>query len=226
MHVKPTVWLMAVLMSGAAIAGISIRTPVPEQPNFLEATVPETFGEWRKLDASPQMIDPATAEILKKVYAEVLSRTYVNSAGEQIMVSIARSKDQIGIHQAHLPKVCYPAQGFELLGAPNEDETLSTPDGQIPVTRMTARMGSRTEAVTYWLTMSDRVVRTRLEKRIVQLIAALTGQSPGGLMFRVSSIDRNSGHAFAEQQQFVADLMASISPDGRRRLAGLTPSRS
>src|SRR6185369_17056040 len=105
MNVKPTVWLMAVLMSGAAIAGISIRTPVPEQPNFLEATVPETFGDWRKLDAGPQMIDPATAEILKKVYAEVLSRTYVNGAGEQIMVSIARSKDQIGIHQAHLPKV-------------------------------------------------------------------------------------------------------------------------
>ena len=83
MNVKPTVWLMAVLMSGAAIAGISIRTPVPEQPNFLEATVPETFGEWRKLDAGPQMINPATAEILKKVYAEVLSRTYVNGAGEQ-----------------------------------------------------------------------------------------------------------------------------------------------
>jgi hypothetical protein len=49
----------------------------------------------------------------------------------------------------------------------------------------------------------------------------LTGGSPGGLLFRVSSIDRDSERGFAIQQKFVADMMASVSPEARRRLSGL-----
>jgi Protein of unknown function (DUF3485) len=51
---------------------------------------------------------------------------------------------------------------------------------------------------------------------------ALEGQIADGLLFRVSSIDPNLPRAYAAQQQFIADLMASVSPDDRLRLAGLT----
>ena len=30
------------------------------------------------------------------------------------MLSLARSGNQIGIQQAHLPEICYPAQGFTI----------------------------------------------------------------------------------------------------------------
>jgi hypothetical protein len=30
-------------------------------------------------------------------------------------------------------------------------------------------------------------------------------------------------HAFAIQEKFVADMMASVSPEARRKLAGLSP---
>ena len=82
-------------------------------------------------------------------------------------------------------------------------------------------MGARHEPITYWLTMGDQVVKTKWDKRIVQIRAVLTGESPGGLLFRVSTIDRDPAHAFAIQQKFVADMMASVSPEARRKLSGL-----
>ena len=82
-------------------------------------------------------------------------------------------------------------------------------------------MGARQEPITYWLTMADQVVKTQWEKRIVQIRIVLTGESPGGLLFRVSSIDRDSERGFAIQQKFVADMMASVSPEARRKLSGL-----
>jgi EpsI family protein len=221
MKVKLTTWLMAALMCGAAVAGISARPSIEEQPNFLEATVPPIFGEWTKVEESAQIVDPATAEQLRRIYKEVLSRTYVNKAGYRIMLSLARSGNQIGIQQAHLPNICYPAQGFELLGKP-EDGRLTTPYGPIEVTRLTTSMGARTEPVTYWLTMADHVVRTQWDKRMVQFLLVVTGQSPDGLLFRVSSIDRDPERAFAMQQKFVADMMASVPSEARRKLSGLT----
>jgi Protein of unknown function (DUF3485) len=50
----------------------------------------------------------------------------------------------------------------------------------------------------------------------------LTGQSPDGLLFRISSIDRDPERAFAMQQKFVADMMALVPPEARRKLSGLT----
>ena len=135
------------------------------------------------------------------------------------MLSMARSGNQIGIQQAHIPDVCYPAQGFKI-GIVEEGELL-TSYGTIPVTRLTATMGARQEPITYWLTMGDQVVKTKWDKRIVQIRAVLTGESPGGLLFRVSTIDRDPAHAFAIQQKFVADMMASVSPEARRKLSGL-----
>ena len=165
------------------------------------------------------MVDPATEQKLREIYKEVLSRTYSNDGGDRIMLSMARSGNQIGIQQAHIPDVCYPAQGFKTSGI--EDGDLPTPNGSISVTRLTATMGARHEPITYWLTMGNQVVRTRLDKRMVQVRTFLEGGSPGGLLFRVSSIDRDSPRAFALQQKFVADMMASVSPEGRRKLAGL-----
>ena len=102
---------------------------------------------------------------------------------------MARSGNQIGIQQAHFPEVCYPAQGFKIGSV--EEEELVTAYGPISVTRLTATMGARQEPITYWLTMADQVVKTQWEKRIVQASIFLTGESPGGLLFRVSSIDRD-----------------------------------
>jgi len=155
---KRTAWLMCALMCSAPVTGIWARPDTVEVPNFLEATVPSTFGEWSKLDEPAQIIDPATKKKLEEIYRETLARTYVNAAGDRVMLSMARSGNQIGIQQAHLPDICYPAQGFQTTSA--QDDELPTAYGPIRVTRLTARMGARHEPITYWLTMGDQVVKT------------------------------------------------------------------
>ena len=69
---------------------------------------------------------------------------------------MARSGNQIGIQQAHLPEVCYPAQGFKIIDKVDDGE-LTTAYGPISVRRLKTNMRSRYEPVTYWLTMGDQV---------------------------------------------------------------------
>jgi EpsI family protein len=222
MKLKSTAWLLAALMCGAAIAGVTARPTIVVPPDFLEASVPKTFGEWQEVREVKLIIDPATKELLRDIYPEMITRTYVDKSGYRIMVSIARSADQLGIRQAHLPEICYPAQGFKLL-SPVAVGTLTTPYGSIDVTQLKTSLGSRSEPVTYWLTMSDEVVRSQWDKRLIQFRSIFTGQARDGLLFRISSIDRDPERAFATQQKFVADMMASVTPEARRRLSGLKP---
>ena len=85
MKLKSTAWVLALVMCAAPIAAGSMRPPPPPVvANFLEATVPTTFGEWRKVDEVAQIIDPATKAMLESIYPETLSRTYVNGAGYRV----------------------------------------------------------------------------------------------------------------------------------------------
>ena len=87
--------------------------------------------------------------------------------------------------------------------------------GDIKVHRLTTSMGPRNEPVTYW--MADHVVSNQWERRMIEIRTILTGQIPDGLPFRISSIDRDSEHAFAMQQKFAADMMTALPPITRRR---------
>lgn len=49
----------------------------------------------------------------------------------------------------------------------------------------------------------------------------LKGEIPDGLLFRISSIDRNTEEAFAIHEQFVNQLIPAIPTDVRPRIAGL-----
>jgi len=225
MKLRSTAWLLALVMCGAAFAASAIRpTPPPPAPNFLEAMVPTAFGEWQVVQEAAQVANPEIEALLSRIYPETLSRTYVDKSGYKIMLSIARSANQIGIQQAHRPEICYPSQGFKLQGEKKAGVPLTTPYGSIMASQMTATIGSRVEPITYWLTMGDEVVDDQWDKRIAQLRAYWTGENPGGLLFRVSSIDGDSKNAFAMQQKFVADMMKSVTAEARSRLAGLKES--
>jgi len=64
---------------------------------------------------------------------------------------------------------------------------------------------------------------TGMDRKLASLRYTTRGIIPDGLLFRVSSIDPESGAAFGRQEQFVRDLLAALPPDHRRRLAGIGP---
>jgi len=97
---------------------------------------------------------------------------------------------------------------------------LTTQYGEIPVRRLFTSKGQRVEPVTYWLRIGDRVVRG-WQRRLVELRYTLTGRVPDGLLFRVSSIDPDQARANKLQDQFVNQLLQSVSSTDRKRLSGL-----
>jgi EpsI family protein len=209
---------------GAIVARPSIKSADQGPRISLEAMVPKQFGDW--LDEPQrvsQIINPQTQELLDKLYSQILTRTYVNSEGYRIMLSVAYGSDQRGALQAHKPEVCYPAQGFKLHHT--ELLPLSTPIGTIPAQRLFASLGPRQEPVTYWFTMGDKAVQSKLERRIVQIAYGLSGRIPDGLLFRVSSIDGDQARANRYHDQFVNQLLQAIPPGDRVRLSGLGGSQ-
>jgi EpsI family protein len=218
-----TAVILALLMVFSAVFSIAAR-PNTKSANaaryLLEDIVPKQFGDWTLLpDQGAQVVNPQTQALLDTLYSQILTRTYVNSKGYRIMLSLAYGDDQRGGLQAHKPEVCYPAQGFKLLS--NESGELATPYGNIAVRRLSTRLGERWEPVTYWLNISDTVVSNEVQKRIVQMRLGLTGEVPDGLLFRVSSIDGAMEHAFRMQDQFVDDLLKAVPAIDRTRLSGL-----
>lgn len=187
----------------------------------LAQIIPRSFGQWTQQELSSGIVNPQQQQLLDELYAEQVSRTYVSDQGYRIMLSIAYGKNQSDSFQVHLPEICYPAQGFQVLA--NDRTTLETAHGTIPARQLkTTYQSQRVEPVTYWTTIGNFAVKSGTDKKLKEMQYALEGQIADGLLFRVSSIDPNLPRAYAAQQQFIADLMASVSPDDRLRLAGLT----
>jgi exosortase B len=209
----------AIAMAGTALATPLLTPVVVPRPVDLDGILPEHFGAWQVDPAEAPLAPTRDAQAkLDLLYEQVASRTYVNAAGERMMLVVAYGGDQSDALKVHRQEVCYSAQGFSIgdLG----HGALAAAGRSIPVTRFVAVRGARSEPVTYWFTMGDRVVLGRLERLRVQLLAGFQGQVPDGMLVRVSSLSHDAPQAFAAQRDFVAALLAALPESARVRLAG------
>jgi EpsI family protein len=87
--------------------------------------------------------------------------------------------------------------------------------------RMHASKSVRSEPVSYWFTMGDRVVIDRADRLVAQIGYGLVGRIPDGLLMRVSNVSRDVPSSFVAQDDFLRALLGAVTPEGRRRLAGL-----
>lgn len=218
-----TSFILGVLMIVSAALTMAL-TPTKkiadQQEKFdLETMIPARFGNW-KIDESiiPLQVDADTQAKLDKIYNQTLSRTYVNSYGERIMLSVAYGGDQSDNLAIHKPEVCYYAQGFEVMKI-YADELL-TQYGKFPIKRLMAVKGSRNEPITYWVTIGNKAVLPGIEEKLQQLRYGLTGNVPDGMLVRVSSIDTDRERAYQLQNIFVQDLLSMVADGERIRLIG------
>jgi EpsI family protein len=210
------------MASSSALTGVlTPRIKLAEtQARFsLAQMIPPAFGEWQ-VDATlvPLTPDPERQSMLEKIYDQTLSRTYVNRAGQRVMLSIAYGGDQSKALQLHLPEVCYVAQGFDMLKS--SDGQLATSYGALPVRRLVARQNSRNEPITYWITIGDKAIKSGIEQKIQRFAYGLSGKIPDGMLVRVSTIQANEFDAYRVQDRFVADMLAALDGKDRVRLLG------
>lgn len=222
LSVKSIILLALMLLSAALGAALRPRISLADEraPIDLATMVPLAFGDWREEpNLYAQVVNPQQKSVLDKVYSQTLSRTYVNAQGYRIMLSIAYGKNQSDALALHKPEVCYPAQGFQVMS--KQSMVLDLPGGKLPVKRIETSGGAqRYEPVTYWTMIGEVAVIAGTEKKLAEMHYGLRGEIPDGLLFRVSSIDRDSQHAFPLHESFVTDILASMPAPIRKKFSG------
>jgi EpsI family protein len=217
-------FLLLALMLAAAGMAVALR-PTHKMADQgtklnLEAMIPKSFGDWR-IDESivPIAPSPEVQAEVERSYDQTLSRTYLNSKGHRVMLSIAYGGDYSKrVMQYHRPEVCYPSQGFEILS--RDTGTLELAQGKIPIVRLYAKNGTRHEPVTYWITVANQATRYGLELRWIQIKSRLTGQLPDGLLVRFSSISLDTANAYATHDAFSKEMLNAMQPSDAVLLAG------
>ena len=211
---------MMVLTSGISTVMKPTISLADERPAIdLQSMVPVAFEDWREQqDTYSPVVSPQQKSILDKIYSQTLSRSYINSKGYRIMLSVAYGKNQSDALQLHKPEICYPAQGFTLLS--KQSSTIELQKKSVTVVHLETKLGQRIEPISYWIVIGDRVIKDSIDRKITEMRYAVNGRIPDGILMRVSSIDQDTSKAFEMQRQFAVAMVAAIAPQNRSRFAG------
>lgn len=203
---------LVVLCAAAAVASVVLR-PTQQISTFgqqkLGEVIPEKFGDWA-LDRSvvPVLPDPSVSSTVNRIYSEVVARTYINSRGERVMMSLAYGRRQDDTMRVHQPEGCYAGQGFAVTRVGRQE--LATAVGSTPVMRLFTQQGMRKEPVTYWTVIGGQHALSQWEGKLAQLSFGVRGFIPDGLLVRVSTISPDAAAGFKVQDEFVRQLLASL----------------
>ncbi|MCM5679269.1 EpsI family protein [Schlegelella sp. S2-27] len=214
---------LAAAMAGAAllaaVARPTARIDEARASQRLEDLFPRTVGAWRVDELHRALVRPAEGgDKAYGVYDQVLERTYVDPAGQRVMLSAAYGGEQSVGLEIHRPDACYPSNGFHIDG--RHVVELAVAGQVIPVTRLHAHKVGRSEPLTYWVVLGDAVVADGWEFRLRQLQTGLRGRLLDGMLVRLSSIDTDVERAYELQARFAAELAAALPAPARQRVVG------
>ncbi|MBU1425996.1 MAG: EpsI family protein [Gammaproteobacteria bacterium] len=214
--------LVGLAMVAVALAALLYKPPSAVAQGSkvdLETMIPKQFDGWQMDD--PRMTLPSSPEqeeALKKIYSQILTRTYVSSTGTKVMLSVVYGDGidrQLNIHR---PEICYPAQGFSV--SRYTDQVINTLFGGLPVRRLVATNGSRIEPISYWIKIGNKTVNNTLERKLEKIKQGLIGGADSGILARVSTIGDDQVLAFKEQEAFINAMLQSIPAEQRKQLIG------
>jgi EpsI family protein len=226
---KPVLLAAAVAVMLGSVAASEWAKPVKHwsdaigTPHYADL-MPKSFGDWQALEnAGRAMVNPVQEQRLMELYTETLARAYVNKrTGRVIMLSVAYGKDQSSDTQLHTPEQCYPSQGFKVVQ--REDRDIQTAYGTIPAVRMLTELGDqRSEPLTYFIRVGNGLVRGSKDRNLARLNMAVKGYLVDGALFRVSEVTR-ADDSLALQEQFIKEMLASMSSQARGRVMGGMPT--
>ena len=208
------------MLIAAGLASV-LKFPEKSMPTIakidLETMIPNQFGDW-KVDVMSQIVQPApeVQNSLKEIYSQTLSRTYINSAGYKVMLSIAYGSGFDKQLDVHRPEYCYRSQGFQV--DDYEDHVFMSDFGKIPLRRMVATQGRRIEPICYWITIGNSTVSSTLQRKLLKIKRMLSGQQDSGMLVRISSIDSDKVSAYDKQAIFINELVKNIEISNRKLL--------
>jgi len=224
---RPALIATALLLTALAAWYLTPRLPASTGAVALAQLVPQSFGEWRELKSSAATVDPRAQRPgetdPEAPYDDVLTRSYVNTRGEVVMLALAYGRNQRQEIKIHRPELCYIAQGFAVL---RNADTRIPMSGFAPVdgTRMLVSGAGRSEAVSYWIRIGDVFSRSAWKTRAHIFRQGMQGRVVDGMLVRVSQIVPDAANTgderFAVQEQFLSDLVRAVPASARRLFVG------
>ena len=207
----------------AAAAGISYwREPhnriASIAPGQLDAVVPLNFADWHYQQASGVVLPPPD-QLAQLIYDQQCVRTYFSANEPSVMMVMAYGSGQNGAIQMHRPEICYPAGGFRLSKA-LEDQLPLGNGHSVPIRCFTATSDTRVEQVLYWSRIANHMPTGWWPQRVAIMEENLKGFIPDGLLFRVSVISTHRDQSMELLKRFCRQVLAASGPKGRERLLG------
>lgn len=193
--------------------------------NKLDALLPEQFGDWHHVPSDAIVTPESDDSLAAKLYSQSVGRLYQLPSGQGVMMLIAYGDTQSDQLQLHRPEVCYPAFGFNIVRS--EAAAFRLGHGAVvPGRNLTASSPERTERISYWTRIGESLPQSGSEQRLAKLQMAWDGTVPDGVLVRISNIEASDTSAFALNERFAADLIASMSPASRPVLIGTKLSKA
>lgn len=211
----------------AAVLGTVLRPTIAEGQKraALDGTVPKQIGDWRELPNPMVQVDTAVATTegtsRDQPYDDIVSRTYVNSKGEHIMVALAYGSQQRQEIKIHRPELCYPAQGWQVESLKPATFPVQTAQGLgIPGFRLIAKQtrGQGYELVSYWIRIGNSYSDSAWKTRLAIVKEGLQGKMTDGVLVRVSQRANalpTNDDVFKRQEEFAAQLVAATAAEGQ-----------
>ncbi len=193
----------------------------------LESMIPKEFGKWKYRPAlglvtpdEPEYVDTVHKELATRIYSQEIGRTYEDNEGHAVMFLVAYGPVQNYRLKAHRPDVCYTAQGFRILE--KSDYHLEISKGtSLNVSRLVTQRETRFEPLSYWMRVGNDISTGIFDNQLLRIKYGLRGLVPDGALVRASTVGLSAAQSFALQDEFIHDLLASISPEARRFLIGV-----
>jgi EpsI family protein len=215
------------LATAAAVQLLPAPVMATSEP-VLAQTVPSVFGEWKEVSSVAEQVDPgknADEPSMDRPYDDVLMRTYGNSRGDVVLLTLAYGRNQRQEVKIHRPDVCYTAQGFSLVNRSHVAFPVTGLGGrQVEGMRMLVSAPGRTEAVSYWIRIGDVFSDNAWAIRYHIFQQGISGRAVDGMLVRVSQIvsgaDAASAERYRVQERFLADLVRALPKSARRQLVG------
>lgn len=206
----------------ASVAGVAAARQPTKSIDFLgegklEDVIPQKVGRWSFVSTSGLVVPPED-QLARALYSQLLTRTYMDKAGNGIMLLVAQSPTQSGILQIHRPEFCYTAGGYRL--SPSASHTVAIPGRSFPALNITATRDGRTEQIVYWTRIGNSLPTSWTQQRLAVAMDNLRGYIPDAVMVRVSTYGVDRTAALADVDEFIRSLIASITPQTQRVLFG------
>lgn len=219
-----SVWVAVLLMATAAVGAVALKPTVKTsdgKPRLdLVQLTPAQFGDWRELRNAVQVLpDPTVQAALDSLYSQTVSKSYVNSKGQHVMLTIAYGNDQSSeVTAAHRPEFCYRGAGFEV----RDLGVAELPVGQTSLTvrHLVGTRGAYTESISYWVTLDETATLPGLGRKLAQLQYGLRGLIADGMLVRVSSPGSDLNEGFGAQAAFIRDFREQLPGEFKTRFMG------